>query len=174
MGKPPGRMPHVLKTSTSHAGGGGGVNHAHQVCKFPNLMPIEGGVSARALCDAMIGATKVREGRESAGTRRDAEGGGGALLVGQADLEVVEVGALELFLDLVEGVLDLLLEAIFIIMAVVLDPVAVAVGLMRMRHGQGGGGADQLREQVGDLRAKGKGRRRGEQRRERGACAICR
>lgn len=59
------------------------------------------------------------------------------------------MGALELLLDLVEGMLDLLLEAAFIIMAVVLDAVAVAVGLMRMRHGQGGGGADQLREQVG-------------------------
>lgn len=74
----------------------------------------------------------------------------------QADLEAVEVGALELLLELVEGVLDLLLEAVIIIIVVVLDPVAVAVGLMRMRHGQGGGGADQLRERVGDLRAKGR------------------
>lgn len=75
----------------------------------------------------------------------------------QADLEVVEVGALELLLELVEGVLNLLGEAVIITIVVVLDPVAVAVavGLMRMRHGQGGGGADQLRERVGDLKAKG-------------------
>lgn len=71
--------------------------------------------------------------------------------MGQADLEVVEVGALELLLELVEGVLDLVLEALVIIIVVVLGP--VGVGLMRMRHGQGGGGADQLREGVGDLRA---------------------
>lgn len=66
----------------------------------------------------------------------------------QADLEAVEVSALELLLELMEGVLDLLLEAVVIIIVVVLGPVAVAVavGLMRMRHGQGGGGADQLRE----------------------------
>lgn len=73
--------------------------------------------------------------------------------MGQADLEVVEVGALELLLQLVEGMLDLVLEAEIIITVVVLGPVAVGVGLMRMRHGQGGGGADQLREEVGDLRA---------------------
>lgn len=78
--------------------------------------------------------------------------GAGALLVGQADLEVVEVGALELLLELVEGVLDLVLEAGIIIIVVVLGP--VAAGLMRMRHGgQGGGGSDQLRRGVGDLRA---------------------
>lgn len=89
-------------------------------------------------------------------------GGAGALLVGQADLEVVEVGALELLLELVEGMLDLVLEAVIIIIVVVLDPVAVAVGLMRMRHGQGGGGADELRKRVGDLRAQGrKGERDG-------------
>lgn len=70
--------------------------------------------------------------------------------MGQADLEVVEVGALELLLELVEGMLDLVLEAEVIITVVVLGPVAVGVG---MRHGQGGGGADQLREGVGDLRA---------------------
>lgn len=70
----------------------------------------------------------------------------------QADLEAVEVGALELLLELVEGMLDLVLEALIIIIVVVLGPVAVAVGvgLMRMRHGQGGGGADQLKEGVGD------------------------
>lgn len=78
----------------------------------------------------------------------------------QADLEAVEVSTLELLLDLVEGVLDLVLEATFIIMTLVLDPVAmavaVAVGLMRMRHGQGGGGADQLRKGLGGEEGKRK------------------
>lgn len=69
--------------------------------------------------------------------------------MGQADLEVVEVGALELLLELVEGMLDLVLEAEVIITVVALGPVAVGVGLMRMRHGRGGGGADQLREASG-------------------------
>lgn len=77
------------------------------------------------------------------------EKGSVALLVGQADLEVVEVGALELLLELMEGMLDLVLEAVVVITVVVLDPVAVSVGLMRIRHGQGGGGADQLGEGSG-------------------------
>lgn len=105
--------------------------------------------------------------------------GAGALLVDQADLEAVEVGALELLLELVEGVLDLVLEAVIIVVVVGLDPVAVAVGvgLIGMRHGQGGGGADalQLRKGAGDVRAKGeKGGREGEQRLGGGARTICR
>lgn len=134
-------------SSSFHSGVEMGECDAHQVCKFPNLMSIEGGVSARILCRD--------DGQRTGKTEREKVGGEGAdaLLVGQADLEVVEVGALELLLELVEGMLDLVLEAAaVIIIVVVLGP--VAVGLMRMRHGgQGGGGADQLREGVGDLRA---------------------
>lgn len=111
------------------------------------------------------------------------DGWTGALLVDQANLEAVEVGALELLLELVEGVLDLVLEAVIIVVVVGLGPVAVAVavgvgvGLMGMRHGQGGGGADQLqlRKGAGDVRAKGKkGGREAEQRRGGGARTICR
>lgn len=103
------------------------------------------------------------EGGQDVGREGEGEGegegrgrGAGALLVDQADLEVVEVSALELLLELMEGMLDLVLEAVVIITVVVLGPVAVSVGLMRMRHGQGGGGADELEEGVGDPGAEGK------------------
>ena len=120
-------------------------------------MPVDDGVSTRV---------RGRDGEAQRGRwrggRKGREKGAGALLVGQADLEAVKVGALELLLELVEGVLDLVLEAVIIIMVLVLDPVAVAVGLVGMRHGQGGGGADRLRERVGDPRAKGERKPKGE------------
>lgn len=45
------------------------------------------------------------------------------------------MGALELLLELVEGVLDLFLEAVVIIVVAVLGPVALCV--MRIRHDEG-------------------------------------